>query len=570
LQLRHFFALYITKGFGVKDRKITWSILTFIIIFSIWEMVSRSSQNLAFVLPAPSSILHALVYGKVNFMDHSLVTLKEMLGGILISLSIAFPFAWMMYLFGTARYILQPVFLIVQCIPIFTLAPIMVIWFGWSYIAIVVPTALMIFFPLTMTIYEGLKSTPKELIDYFHVNKATPWQVFTKLQLPWAFPQLCAGLRISAAIAGIGAVAGEWAGGQKGLGLLMLESRRSADLETCFAALFCLTLMSLGLFALTVACEKRLLRWKSKKVLAVGLGAWIAVASIFVVGWDGKYTQHRYNLVLDWLPNPDHVPIYVGIEKKIFEKYGIPLEVYKVTDPSDPLGYLTSEKADWAVYYMPDTVIAKRGGAELQAVAKLIGVPLRGLIYREGEGIHKPSDLSGRIAGYSIDGTSTRSLDALHIANNIYPKDMVNIHFDLVTSLGLKKVDYTYGAFWNIECEQLTMLGVPTSYFTVEELGVPTYPELVIVSKSTSKMTGPDLMGRMQLAMQESIDFCCEHPDEAFDYYLAANPDKSESTQRWERKAWEKTVPLLATDQVIDQEAWDVFERWMVEHQIID
>ncbi len=539
-------------------------------IFVVWEVTARYAYSLAFVLPPPSSIIHELIYSKVNFGEHSIVTLKEMVGGILISLSIAFPFAWMMYLFRTARYILQPMFLIVQCIPIFTLAPIMVIWFGWSYLSIVIPTALMIFFPLTMTIYEGLKSTPKELIDYFQVNNATPWQIFTKLQLPWAFPQLCAGLRISAAIAGIGAVAGEWAGGQDGLGLLMLESRRSADIDTCFAALFCLTMMSVTLFLLTVVCEKSLLRWKSKKVMAVGLGTWMALFSIFVVGWDGGFpAQKEYTLVLDWLPNPNHIPLYVGIEKGIFEKYGIPLEVYKVTDPSDPLGYLSSGKADWAVYYTPETTQAIRAGAKLEPIAKLIGVPLRGLIYRQGEGIQKPSDLSGKVAGYSIDGTGTRSLDALHAENGIYPHKMVNIHFDLVTSLGLKKVDYTYGAFWNIECEQLKMLGVPTAYFTVEELGVPTYPELVIVAKPSGDGVDGQLKERMQRAMQESINFCCEYPEEAFQLYLEANPDKSESTQGWEREAWKHTVPLLASDQVIDMEAWDVFERWMVEHQVI-
>ena len=125
----------------------------------------------------------------------------------------------------------------------FALAPLMVFWFGWSYKAIVIPTALMLFFPLTMSIYHGFLSIPRDLLDYFTLHQATPWQLFSKLELPWALPHIIAGLRITVAIAGMGAVAGEWAGGQAGLGLLMLESRRGVDLEMTFAALFCLTFL---------------------------------------------------------------------------------------------------------------------------------------------------------------------------------------------------------------------------------------------------------------------------------------------------------------------------------------
>src|SRR5262245_9962820 len=124
-----------------------------------WECYSRVNAHLMFVLPAPSKILECMLNRSDRLVFHSAATLKEMGGGFLIALAMAFPFAWGMYLWRSLRSILQPLFVVIQCIPMFALAPIMVFWFGWSYTAVVIPTALMIFFPLTMNIYQGLCST---------------------------------------------------------------------------------------------------------------------------------------------------------------------------------------------------------------------------------------------------------------------------------------------------------------------------------------------------------------------------------------------------------------------------
>ncbi len=186
----------------------------------------------------------------------SVITLKEMFAGFFLALLVAFPLAWTMMRYHSSRSLLQPLFIIIQCIPMFTLAPIMVVWFGWGAMAIIIPTALMIFFPLTLNIYQGLRSTPEDLLEFFHANQATAWQTFFKLRLPWSLPHIFAGFRISAAVAGVSAVAGEWAGAQNGLGVLMLESRRNTDLEITFGALFCLTTISTALYLLILYVEK--------------------------------------------------------------------------------------------------------------------------------------------------------------------------------------------------------------------------------------------------------------------------------------------------------------------------
>ncbi|MEC7838434.1 MAG: ABC transporter substrate-binding protein [Chlamydiota bacterium] len=547
-------------------KRILLTFLFFLCVFILWEILAKNSTSVAFILPQPSAILATLWSGRERFLYHSYITFKEMAGGIVIALSLAFPLGWVMYFSRSARVIMQPVFLVIQCIPMFTLAPIMVIWLGWSYFTIVIPTALMIFFPLTMNIFEGLKSTPVEMIDYFRSNKATAWQLFTKLQLPWAFPYICSGLRISAAIAGIGAVAGEWAGGQDGLGILMLESRRSLDLETCFAALFSLTILSLGVYFFTVVFEKITDKQRERNIILFSGTAWAAAISLLIFNFNSGAIKSNHTMVLDWLPNPDHIPIYVAIHKGFFSKNGLDIEVKKVPDPSDSIGYVASGKVDLAVHYFPDTVTACHRGAALVPVGKLIGVPLRGFIYRSGEGIARPSDLTGKVAGYCVDGSCLKTFKTLMSENAIYPQKMLNVSFDLVSSLGTKQVDFTYGAFWNIECAHLQSLGVATDYFSIEELGFPKYPELIFVCKEGSTFSNTAESHQFKKAIQESINFCVSNPQEAFEIYLQAHPDKAESVQKWEWNAWLATIPLLPKDQTFDQQEWESMTQWILDN----
>ena len=343
----------------------------------------------------------------------------------------AFPLAWAMDTWNSARCLLQPIFVVIQCIPMFALAPIMVLWFDLSYTAILIPTALMIFFPLTMNIYQGLRSTPQHLLDFFKVNQATKWQIFFKLKLPWALPHICSGFRIAAAIAGIGAVAGEWAGAQAGLGMLMVESRRGIDLETTFGALFCLAMTSLGLYILTfslekVAKERRPLRMilKSYFKKPQAISVMLLILSL-AGGCQQSESKAETRLLLDWLPNPDHVPLYVGMERGFFAEKGINLQILKIRDPVIPCPI---SHPDALVHWsgtIPSTIKAIAKGANLKPVGILIKEPLDSIIFRKGE-IQTPKDLDGKTIGYCVDGSGTATLDALLEMQHIKPKDKIN------------------------------------------------------------------------------------------------------------------------------------------------
>ncbi|KIC74711.1 putative thiamine biosynthesis protein [Neochlamydia sp. EPS4] len=536
--------------------------LSFIILCCLWELTSQYFIQYQFVLPSLSSIVVQMWQSSDLLIMNSKVTLREMAGGFLLALIMAFPLAWIMYLYKSARTVLQPFFVGLQSIPMFTLAPIMIVWFGWSDMSIILPTALMIFFPLTLNIYQGLMSTPQDLLDYFHINQATRWQTFSKLQLPYSLPHIFAGFRIAAAGAGIGAIAGEWAGAQSGLGVLMLKSRRATELEITFGALLCLIMVSLWLYSVIAYTEYRYKKHQTLKGWVIGLLlTFIGIIGAFPSSMQTVLPKKQVlRLLLDWFPNSNHVPIYAGVQRKIFAKHGIQLQIIELNDPSDSVPYITSGKADLALYYLPDLIQAQQKGADVKLAGVLVGQPLNSFIFRQGEGISSPKDLSGKIIGYSLGGNNLKVLQRLLHANNLLPKKLINVNFDLVTLLANRQVDVIYGAFWNIEGEHLKALNIKNSYFQVTQLGHPVYSELIFISRHDFNR-----LEAFKLAMQESIDYCKAYPEEAFELYAHCHPEKSAATFRWEKQAWLNTVPTLAESQQISRQEWAYLKRWMEE-----
>lgn len=523
-------------------------------IWFAWEWACTSSPILQFSLPPPSKITSSLWTYRSRFAFHTMATFKEMVGGFVMASLWAFPLAWLMAQWKTMRLVLQPLFVVVQCIPMFALAPLMVLWFDWSYLAVVIPTSLMIFFPLTMNLYRGLVATPKHLLDFFQLHEASASQTFWKLRLPWAVPYMWAGLRISAAVAGIGAVAGEWAGAQSGLGVFMLESRRAAEIDMMFGALFCLTVMSLGLYLLILYFEKRNLNVRQVAMVLLA----------FMLTGCQSNDSEKTRLVLDWLPNPNHVPLYVGVSKGFFKDAGIDLEIKKIQDPSDPIPLLVSRQTDLAVSYSSYVMRAQSRGAEIVPIGVLIEKPLNGIIYRTDRGIRSIADLNGMVMGYSLDGSETRLLTTVLEQNEVEPKELKNLQFDLVGSLAVGRVDAFYGGYWNIETEQLTKLGIETDYFTVSDLGIPEIYELIVIARDSE-----EIPAGFAAALQKSVDYCLSRPEEAFVLYLDHHPDKSLSTQEWEERAWIRTLVALPKTQTVDRSRWNRFKEWMQEHQLL-
>lgn len=233
------------------------------IIIAIWQAIVLIFELPAFILPDPLSVFERIIERHDVLLRHSWVTSQEIILGLLLGLSMGLCFALQMLLFKPVKRWLLPILITSQAIPVFAIAPILMIWLGYGISSKVVMAAMIIFFPVTTCCYDGLKNTPIGYLDLAKTMGASKWQMLRHIQLPAALPTLASGIRVAVVIAPIGAVAGEWVGSSEGLGYLMLQANARMLIDEMFAALFILSAISVGLYFITDKCLKKLIPWET-------------------------------------------------------------------------------------------------------------------------------------------------------------------------------------------------------------------------------------------------------------------------------------------------------------------
>ena len=148
---------------------------------------------------------------------------------------------------GARRWML-PVLVVSQALPVFALAPLLVLWLGYGLASKVAMATLIIYFPVTAAFYDGLRRTDREILDLARLFRASGPDTLFKIRLPSALPALSSGLKVAASVAPIGAVVGEWVGSSGGLGYLMLHANARMQIDLMFAALVLLALMAIALY----------------------------------------------------------------------------------------------------------------------------------------------------------------------------------------------------------------------------------------------------------------------------------------------------------------------------------
>ena len=178
----------------------------------LWQAVVMATGVAHFILPAPADVL-ALWWQRLDILlGHAAVTLAEMLMGLALGTACGTASALFMAYFRPARQWLMPILVVSQAVPVFALAPLLVLWFGYGMAPKVVMATLIIYFPVTAAFHDGLRRTDLGWLDLAHTMDASPWAVLRHVRLPAALPALASGLRVAAAVAPIGAIVGEWVG----------------------------------------------------------------------------------------------------------------------------------------------------------------------------------------------------------------------------------------------------------------------------------------------------------------------------------------------------------------------
>jgi putative hydroxymethylpyrimidine transport system permease protein len=231
-------------------------------VFVAWECAVRAFGLPHYILPAPSEIARVLVERWDVFLRHTGITVMESLAGAALGIALGLALAVAMFMRTWMEQALYPLLIASQNVPIFAIAPLLVVWFGYGFGSKVAMAAITVFFPMTVAALDGLKRTDPDWVRLFRTMGASPRQVFWRLRLPAALPALFSGLRIAAIYASVGAVLGEWAGAGAGLGYLMLSANAQLRVAEVFGAIACLTPIGLILLGAVTWLERRLMPWQ--------------------------------------------------------------------------------------------------------------------------------------------------------------------------------------------------------------------------------------------------------------------------------------------------------------------
>ncbi len=221
-------------------------LITALGLLAAWEAVVWATGVPFYILPPPSRVAGAMIER------------YDLLLGLLLGAALAIVLAAS----ATWRRWALPLVIVSQAIPVIALAPLLVLWLGYGMASKVAMAALVIFFPVVSTLYDGLRRTDPGWLDLARTMEASPRAALLQIRLPAALPAFASGARIAAAVAPIGAVIGEWVGASAGLGFLMTQTLARGQTPLAFAALFLLCLLGLALYVATDRAARALVPWQ--------------------------------------------------------------------------------------------------------------------------------------------------------------------------------------------------------------------------------------------------------------------------------------------------------------------
>ena len=240
--------------------------VTLLGLLLVWQAAVWATGVPPYILPGPQRVAAALAAQPSLLLHHALVTLQEIVLGILFGSLVGAATAVLLAASGTARRWLMPLLVVSQALPVFALAPLLVLWFGYGMPSKIVMTVLIIYFPVTAAFLDGLRRTEPGWLELARTMDATPAAILRHVRVPAALPALTSGLRVAAAVAPIGAVIGEWVGASAGLGYLMLQANARMQVDRMFAALLVLAAMALLLWWAVDWAGRVLVRWQPETV----------------------------------------------------------------------------------------------------------------------------------------------------------------------------------------------------------------------------------------------------------------------------------------------------------------
>jgi NitT/TauT family transport system permease protein len=238
-----------------------WIVAAGAVFVGLWKLVVVVGDYPPFILPAPEVVARrfATAWADGTVTPHALTTLSEIALGFAVGATLAVLIGYLLARSRLAERLLSPYLVAAQATPILALAPLIALWFGSGTVSKVIICSLIVFFPVAVSTMVGIRAVDADLLELGRSLRATRWQFVSKLEVPAALPAIFGGMRVGITLAVVGAIIGEWAGGERGLGVLINLARGSLfDIPLMFATLLTIAVIGVALYLVVLAVERRL------------------------------------------------------------------------------------------------------------------------------------------------------------------------------------------------------------------------------------------------------------------------------------------------------------------------
>ena len=279
-------------------------------------------------------------------------------------------------------------------------------------------------------------------------------------------------------------------------------------------------------------------------------------------------------LMLDWFPNADHAGVYQALAEGDFEKAGLSVHIKVPSDPASPLSELEAGKTDVAISYEPEVMLARNQGHALVSVAAIVQEPLTSIVSIGSKHIHSAAGLRGKRVGDAgiayQHAFLTTILSHAHVPAGSVKE--TNVGSNLVPAMLSGRVGATLGAYWNYEAIQLQRMHKHPNVIRMDQVGIPTYDELVVVARKGTVVDHPDELRRFVQALGRGYESVRRDPQAAVDNLVRANPGLNPSLQLASVKA---TLPeFFPSDSSKpwgwqSANEWNAFGQWMLDQHLI-
>jgi putative hydroxymethylpyrimidine transport system substrate-binding protein len=311
------------------------------------------------------------------------------------------------------------------------------------------------------------------------------------------------------------------------------------------------------------------------------LSALLAVLALALAGCGEKTntlsaspsSAQKLTVMLDWFPNADHVGLYQALANGDFAQAGLDVHVQVPSDPSLPLKLLAAGKVDVAISYEPEVLLARQQGEQVVSVGAIVQKPLTSIVSLASKHITSPAQLRGKRVGDAGIPYQHAYLTTIlqHAGVPVSSVKEINVGDNLVPALLSGRIDAVLGAYWNYEAIELAQMHKRTNVIRMDQVGVPSYNELVVAVRASTIINHPDVIRRFVQALARGYESARSDPAVAVQNLVKASPGLATKLQLASVRA---TIPVFFPTGPHpwgwqDPSQWNAYGQWMLNHHLI-